>query len=88
MKTWIKRLRANPKTSVIGLIKGVGGIWYFVSHWSKMTPEHLMHPERDPMAAIALGAILMAISDLVSADAKDEIQASEVKSDTTLIGEK
>jgi hypothetical protein len=88
MRTWLKRLRANPKTSVLGLIKGAGGVWYFASHWQHMTPEQLMHPERGGVAAIALGFILAAISDLVSADAKDEIQASEVRSDTTLVGEK
>lgn len=88
MKTWITRLRANPKTSIMGLIKGFGGVWYFVSHWEHMSPEQLMHPERGGVAAIALGFILAAVSDLMAADAKDEIQASDVRSDTTLIGEK
>jgi hypothetical protein len=85
---WWNRLRANPKTSLIGIVKAAGGLWYLISHWQQMTPENLMHPERGGVAAIAIGLILNAASDLLAADAKDEIRASEVKSDTTLIGEK
>ena len=88
VSAWWKRLRANPKTSIMGLIKGAGGAWYLASHWELMTPEKLMHPETGGVAAIALGFILSAISDLLAADAKDEIRASDVKADTTLIGEK
>jgi hypothetical protein len=59
-----------------------------VTHWDQITPDHLMHPERGAAAGFALLALSSAISDLLSADAKDEIQASDVRSDTTLIGEK
>jgi hypothetical protein len=84
MHDFIARLRQDPKTTVFGLFKIAGAIWYLFTHPESLTELNLLHPE----TLLPLGVLASGVESLFSADAKDEIKASEVRSDTTLIGEK
>ena len=81
---WLQRLAQNPKTTFFGLLRIFGSIWYMRTHPESLTAMQLMHPE----TLVPIGILLSGIESLYAADAKDELKPSEVRSDTTLIGEK
>lgn len=85
MKAYMKRVAQNPKTAVVGALKIVGALWFAWANRDSISPEHLMNPE----AFLPAITLISGLKDILwAADAKDEIQASEVRHDTTLIGEK
>lgn len=84
MKRIIERAIQNPKTSIVGLAKLVGAIWFIYLNRAHITPDQLMQPEN----FVALGVIGSALSDFLSADARDKIKVTEVTSETTLVGDK
>ena len=81
---WFDRIRQNPKTTVFGVAKMAGAIWYMWTHPESFSATQFMHPE----TLIPMGILVSGIESLLSADAKDELKPGEVKADTTLIGEK
>ena len=81
---WFDRIRQNPKTTVFGIAKMAGAIWYMYTHPESFTSMEFMHPE----TLVPLGILASGIESLFSADAKDELKPGDVTKDTTLIGEK
>lgn len=81
---WFGRARQNPKTTVFGVAKMAGAIWYMYTHPESFSALQFMHPE----TLVPLGILASGIESLLSADAKDEMRARDVQGDTTLIGEK
>jgi hypothetical protein len=84
MRDILIRLSQNPKTTIFGLVKIIGAIWFLVTHPEVMSAMHLMHPE----TLIPIGVMASGVESLMSADAKDEIQAGDVARGDTLVGEK
>jgi hypothetical protein len=84
MRDILIRLGQNPKTTVFGLVKIAGAIWFLVTHVESISAMSLMHPE----TLVPIGVLASGVESLMSADAKDEIQAGDVARGDTLVGEK
>jgi hypothetical protein len=84
MQRLLQRALNNPKTTAVGVAKVVGAAWFMYANRASITPDHLMNPETFlPVAVLASG-----IGSLLAADAKDEMKASEVTPETTVVVEK
>jgi hypothetical protein len=84
MKQWIQRKLNNPKTTVLGLVKIIGSVWFVSVNHTHISPESLMQPD----TFLPVMVFVAGISSLLSEDERDTMKASEVKPSTDIVGDK